>query len=67
MSERAVLLAEALESLPEHYREVILLREFEGLSYPDVAEQIGRSPEAVRKIWVRALAELHKLLVEKIG
>ena len=67
LRERAVLLADALETLPSHYREVILLREFEGLSYPEIAQHIGRSPEAVRKLWIRGLAELHKLLVEKLS
>lgn len=67
LRERAVLLADALENLPSHYRDVILYREFEGLSYPEVAQQMGRSPEAVRKLWIRGLAELHKLLLEKLS
>ncbi len=66
-AERALLLADAMESLPEHYREVILLHDFEGLNYPDIAQRTGRSAEAVRKLWVRALAQLHLLLDEKLN
>ncbi len=66
LRERAVLLADALESLPSHYRQVILLRDLKGLSYPEVGRRMDRSAEAVRKIWIRALAELHELLAEKL-
>ena len=39
-----VLLAEILEKLPADYREVIILRNLEGLSHDEVAERMGRSP-----------------------
>jgi len=51
-------LAEALERLSEDYREVIILRNLEGLPHEEVAKRIGRSPGATRMLWVRALAEL---------
>jgi RNA polymerase sigma-70 factor, ECF subfamily len=56
--EQAVLLAAALEQLPDDYREVLLLRHLEELSFPQVAERMGRSVNAVEKLWARALARL---------
>jgi RNA polymerase sigma-70 factor (ECF subfamily) len=60
--EQAVLLADALEQLPEDYREVLLLRHLEELSFPDVARRMGRSVNAVEKLWARALASLRRVL-----
>ena len=60
--EQAVLLAAALGRLPEDYREVIILRHLEGLTFREVAERMGRSENGVQKLWVRALANLHRLL-----
>jgi RNA polymerase sigma-70 factor (ECF subfamily) len=57
-NERELLLAEALARLPEDYREVILLRNLEGLAHEEVAERMGRGVGAVRMLWVRALARL---------
>ncbi len=56
--EQAVLLADALNDLPEIYREVIILRHLEGLSFPDVARRTGRTEDSVKNIWLRALARL---------
>jgi RNA polymerase sigma-70 factor, ECF subfamily len=56
--ERAAILAEALRGLPESYREVIVLRQIEELSFPEVARRMGRSEHSVRNLWVRALARL---------
>jgi RNA polymerase sigma-70 factor (ECF subfamily) len=60
--EQAVLLAEALEKLPVDYREVIVLRHIEALSFPEVAARMGRSEDSVQKLWVRSLASLKKSL-----
>ncbi len=53
-------LAEVLERLPEDYREVILLRNMEGLSHEEVARRMDRGVGAVRMLWVRALARLRE-------
>ena len=58
--EQAVLLAEALARLPEDYREAIVLRHLEGLTFPEVARRMGRSEDSVQKLWVRALASLRR-------
>jgi RNA polymerase sigma-70 factor, ECF subfamily len=62
--EQAVLLAEALRQLPEDYREVLILRHLEGLSFPNVARRMGRSLDSVKNLWTRALARLRDLLGE---
>jgi RNA polymerase sigma-70 factor (ECF subfamily) len=61
--ESIVLLADALERLPEDYRRTIVLRNFEGLPFSEVAAQMGRSVDSVEKLWVRALAQLRKCFV----
>jgi RNA polymerase sigma-70 factor (ECF subfamily) len=60
--EQEVLLAEVLARLPDDYREVIVLRNLEGLSHEEVAQQMQRSVGAVRMLWVRALARLREEL-----
>ena len=60
--EQAVLLADAMEGLPGDYREVIILRQLEGLSFPDVARQMGRTEDSVKNLWARALARLRRSL-----
>ena len=60
--EQAVLLANALHQLPEDYREVIILRHMEGLAFPEVARQMGRTADSVKKLWARALVQLRRSL-----
>ena len=51
-------LERAIDELKPEYREVIVLTRIEGLSYQEVTSQLGRSPEAVRKLLCRAMAAL---------
>lgn len=60
--EQAVLLADSLAELPDDYRDVITLRNLEGLTFPEVARRMGRSLDSVEKLWMRALARLRQLL-----
>jgi RNA polymerase sigma-70 factor (ECF subfamily) len=60
--EQAVLLADALERLPEDYRSAIVLHHLEGLSFPEVARRMGRTLASVEKLWIRALGRLHRSL-----
>lgn len=60
--EQAVLLADKLAELPANYREVIILRHLEGLSFKEVAAAMNRSEDSVQKLWVRALAKLRRSL-----
>lgn len=52
----------AFDELPDDYREVITLHKIVGLSHREVAEQMGRSEEAVRKTLSRAMARLSRIL-----
>lgn len=56
--ERYDRLEKALERLPESMREVILLRRIEELPNEEAARVLGKSPDAVSKLYNRALARL---------
>jgi RNA polymerase sigma-70 factor, ECF subfamily len=60
--EQAVILADALHRLPEHYREVIILHQLEGLSFSEVGTRLGRSEDSVKNVWLRALSKLRGTL-----
>lgn len=53
--ERAVDLANQLNQLPSQYRDVIVFRVLQGLSFDEIAHRMGRSSGAVRMLWLRAL------------
>ena len=65
--EQAVLLADVLAKLPDDYREVIILRHLQGRTFPEVAAHMGRTSDAVKKLWARALARLRGLLGDGSG
>jgi RNA polymerase sigma-70 factor (ECF subfamily) len=58
--EQALLVAAALARLPEDYQAVIVLRHLEGLTFPQVAERMGRSVDSVEKLWLRGLTRLRQ-------
>jgi RNA polymerase sigma-70 factor (ECF subfamily) len=60
--EAAAVLAHELAQLPEDYREVLVLRNYEGHSFEEVARHMGRTSGAVRILWLRALDRLRLLL-----
>ena len=59
---QAVILADALAQLPEDYSQVLVLRHLEELSFPEVADRMGRSVNSVKNLWARALARLRRSL-----
>jgi RNA polymerase sigma-70 factor, ECF subfamily len=61
-AEHRAVVARALDRLDGDYRQVLLLRYFEGLSAEEAGRRMGRSAGAVRKLTARALAELGKHL-----
>jgi RNA polymerase sigma-70 factor (ECF subfamily) len=60
--EEAALLKSALEQLPEHYQRVLLLYYRERQSFEVIGQTLGRSADAVRKLWARAVEHLHRLM-----
>jgi RNA polymerase sigma-70 factor (ECF subfamily) len=62
--EQSTLLADALERLPAHYRDVLVLRHLEGLTFPEVARRMERTQDSVEKLWLRALSQLRKQIAE---
>jgi len=64
--EQAVLLADALSRLPEDYRDVIVLRNLEGLTFPEIAKRMQRSQDSVEKLWLRGLARLRQVCGEAV-
>src|SRR5207248_2578122 len=60
--EDAVRLTDALHQLPDDYRDVLMLRYLEGLTFPAVADRLGRSVDSVEKLWVRALVRLRHIM-----
>jgi RNA polymerase sigma factor (sigma-70 family) len=53
----------ALESLPPHYREIILLRDFEELSIRELAQQLALTPAAVKSRLHRARQLMREYLL----
>lgn len=53
----------AIRTLPETYRETLIMRLVEGLSGPEIAERTGMTPDSVRVHLHRGI----KLLREKLG
>jgi RNA polymerase sigma-70 factor, ECF subfamily len=56
--EEAALLKAALGRLSPDYRRVIVLRNWEEQSFAEIGAIFGRSPEAARKLWARAIEQL---------
>jgi RNA polymerase sigma-70 factor (ECF subfamily) len=60
--ERDEQLQRALERLPEHYRQVLHWRNYNRLPFEEVGRRLGRSAEAARKLFSRAVECLQKML-----
>lgn len=56
--ERRDALENAILELPENYREVILLRYRDELTFEEIALKTGKSADAARKTWARAVESL---------
>jgi RNA polymerase sigma-70 factor (ECF subfamily) len=51
-------LEKAIDALRPDYKEAIVLTKIEGLGYQEIAEKVGKSNEAVRKLVSRAMTAL---------
>ncbi len=56
--EEAEALDRALARLPDHYRQVIVLRHREQRPFEEIGRLMGRSPDAARMLWWRAFERL---------
>jgi RNA polymerase sigma-70 factor (ECF subfamily) len=56
-------LSRAIQSLPEHYREVILLRDIEEMSIDEIAAVLGLTRESVKARIHRARMLIREYLV----
>ncbi|MCA9261697.1 MAG: sigma-70 family RNA polymerase sigma factor [Planctomycetales bacterium] len=59
--EEALLLADRMAQLSESYREVLVLRNLQGLSFEEIAQQTNRSVGASRMLWLRAIEKLRSI------
>lgn len=67
LAERADLttrLRLSLELLPERDRRVLVLRDWQGLSFAEVGQDLGVGEEAARGAWRRAVARLRALMAD---
>ena len=60
--EQEEALQRALDGLPEDYRQVVLLRYREERTFEEIGHIMGRSANAVRKLWLRAVKRLKEEL-----
>jgi RNA polymerase sigma-70 factor (ECF subfamily) len=58
--EQAQALARAMERLPPDYRRVLALRHDEMLTFAQIGEQMQRTANAARMLWLRAVERLQK-------
>ena len=58
--ERAVILADVMSELSPDHREVLILRNMQGLKFAEVAELMGRSTPATKMLWMRAIKSLRE-------
>lgn len=63
-SEEARAVDVALARLPEDYRRVIELRNREGRPFGEIGAALGRSADAARMLWFRAVERLQRELAE---
>lgn len=62
--ERELAVAEAVAALPDDYREVIMLRNLQRLSFNEIAERMDRTRPAAQMLWLRALRRLEQQLAD---
>ena len=61
-SERMQAYEQALAALPKRQQGLIVMRVEFGMSYPEIAAEVGSTPDAVRVMVARAIVQLSKAL-----
>jgi RNA polymerase sigma-70 factor (ECF subfamily) len=59
-NEQTDAVQQALARLPDDYRQVLLWRYQEQCSFEEIAQRLGRTANAARKLWARALERLQR-------
>jgi RNA polymerase sigma-70 factor, ECF subfamily len=65
--EQAVLLADVMSELSVDHRQVLVLRNLQGLRFAEVAERMDRSIPACKMLWIRAIKKMRELYAAKEG
>jgi RNA polymerase sigma-70 factor (ECF subfamily) len=60
--EQESIVTAAVAGLPAEYRDVIRLRTWDGLPFAEVGRLMGRSEDAARMLWGRAIERLREVL-----
>ena len=66
-SEASKLVREAIDRLPDEFREIVVLRHLEGLSYKEIADVAHLAPGTVMSRLARARAKLKEFLKAGVG
>ncbi len=62
VDEEVARLLSALDTLPEDCRQIVWLRNWQGLSFEEVGQRTGRTAEAARKVFARSIQKLTEQL-----
>ncbi len=62
--DRRIYIQQSLMGVPDHYREIILLRFVDGLKFQEIAVLQGKSLDAVKSVFRRAIEAMRKELGE---
>ena len=54
-----------MEQLPDNYRQVIEMRNWEKMQFSEIAAKLDISVSSAAKLWYRALAELKRQYVQR--
>lgn len=64
LQEDQTQMRQALDRLPDHYSDIILMRFADGLSFAEIAERRGQTLDAVKSLYRRALQALREAMGE---
>lgn len=62
LKEDVLALEAALDQLPETQREVVIMRQYEGLSFKEIGAELGLSEDAARMQFARSMSKLTDLM-----
>ncbi len=64
-NEKSRLVSQALESIPEEQKQVIILKEYEGLKFREIAETLGESESTIKSRMYYGLDAMRKILMKQ--